>query len=91
MRRALAGVTAVALVVFGIAFAHEADAAVTLNDSDVTANLWEWNWPSVAAACTGQLGPAGYGAVQVAPPEESITLPSSSLTRRMASWRLRRL
>ena len=54
-----------------------ADAA-TLNNSDVTANLWEWNWNSIAQACTQQLGPAGYGAVQVAPPEESISLPSSS-------------
>jgi alpha-amylase len=54
-----------------------ADAAA-LNNSDVTANLWEWNWNSIAQACTQQLGPAGYGAVQVAPPEESISLPSSS-------------
>ena len=52
-------------------------AAVTLNDSQVTANLWEWNWSSVAAACTNHLGPAGYGAVQVAPPQESVSLPNS--------------
>jgi alpha-amylase len=58
--------------------AATAQAAVTLHASDVTANLFEWNWASVSAACTSQLGPAGYGAVQVAPPEESITLPSSS-------------
>ncbi|TDD67037.1 alpha-amlyase, partial [Actinomadura darangshiensis] len=57
---------------------HPADAAVSLNSSDVTANLWEWNWPSVAAACTGHLGPAGYGAVQVAPPAESVSLASTS-------------
>src|ERR1700760_3730021 len=82
MRRVLAGLVAASLGVFTVAFAHQAEASVApagaLNTSDVTANLWEWNWPSVAAACTGQLGPAGYGAVQVAPPEESITLPSSS-------------
>ncbi|MCP2323776.1 alpha-amylase [Hamadaea flava] len=54
-----------------------ANAAVTLNDSDVTANLWEWNWNSVAAACTNHLGPAGYGAVQVAPPAESVSLATS--------------
>ncbi|MDX6739268.1 carbohydrate-binding module family 20 domain-containing protein [Actinocorallia sp. A-T 12471] len=54
-----------------------ATAAVTLNDSDVTANLWEWNWDSVSAACTNHLGPAGYGAVQVAPPQESVSLPTS--------------
>ncbi|WDZ83414.1 carbohydrate-binding module family 20 domain-containing protein [Micromonospora cathayae] len=57
--------------------ATPARAAVTLNDSEVTANLWEWNWPSVAAACTNHLGPAGYGAVQVAPPQESVSLPNS--------------
>ncbi|KWV29406.1 carbohydrate-binding module family 20 domain-containing protein [Micromonospora rifamycinica] len=55
-----------------------ATAAVALNDSEVTANLWEWNWRSVAAACTDHLGPAGYGAVQVAPPQESVSLPSSA-------------
>ncbi|GAA1820280.1 carbohydrate-binding module family 20 domain-containing protein [Actinomadura chokoriensis] len=55
-----------------------ARAAVPLNGGDVTANLWEWNWPSVAAACTDHLGPAGYGAVQVAPPAESVSLASSS-------------
>ena len=55
-----------------------AHAAVSLNTSDVTANLWEWNWNSVAKACTDQLGPAGYGAVQVAPPAESVSLATSS-------------
>ena len=54
-----------------------AHAAVTLNNSDVTANLWEWNWNSIASACTSQLGPAGYGAVQVAPPQESVSLTST--------------
>ena len=34
----------------------------------VMANLFEWNWPSVANECTTVLGPAGYGGVQVAPP-----------------------
>jgi len=58
--------------------AAPAGAAVTLNDSEVTANLWEWNWRSVAAACTNHLGPAGFGAVQVAPPQESVSLPNSS-------------
>ncbi|MCX4472427.1 alpha-amylase family glycosyl hydrolase [Micromonospora sp. NBC_01655] len=58
--------------------AAPARAAVTLNDSEVTANLWEWNWTSVSAACTNHLGPAGYGAVQVAPPQESVSLPNSA-------------
>ncbi|MFR9798759.1 carbohydrate-binding module family 20 domain-containing protein [Streptomyces sp. MS06] len=48
------------------------------NGGDVIANLWEWNWPSVAAECTTVLGPKGYGAVQVAPPQDSIRLDRSS-------------
>ncbi|MET7338745.1 carbohydrate-binding module family 20 domain-containing protein [Nonomuraea sp. NPDC005650] len=68
------GITPVALAVT----APASNAAVTLNDSEVTANLWEWNWRSVSAACTNHLGPAGFGAVQVAPPQESVSLPNSS-------------
>ncbi|AUG76232.1 alpha-amylase [Kitasatospora sp. MMS16-BH015] len=51
-----------------------AHAAATPNGGDVIANLFEWNWPSVANECTTVLGPKGYGAVQVAPPEDSIRL-----------------
>ncbi|MEA5455073.1 alpha-amylase family protein [Sinomonas sp. JGH33] len=39
---------------------------------DVIANLWEWNWPSVAKECTDVLGPNGYAGVQVAPPQDSL-------------------
>nr|WP_083449041.1 MULTISPECIES: carbohydrate-binding module family 20 domain-containing protein [Actinoplanes] len=60
-----------------VVLTQQADAAERLNDSDVTANLWEWNWTSISTACTTELGPAGYGAVQVAPPQESVTLPTS--------------
>ncbi|GAA3217505.1 carbohydrate-binding module family 20 domain-containing protein [Actinocorallia longicatena] len=79
-RAALAAVAfaATGLVSVTLAGGGTASAAVTLNDSEVTANLWEWNWPSVAAACTNHLGPAGYGAVQVAPPQESVSLPTSA-------------
>lgn len=81
MRTVMARVSAVSLMAAGgvaaVVLTRQADAAVSLNNSDVTANLWEWNWKSIGKACTDQLGPAGYGAVQVAPPQESITLPSS--------------
>ena len=40
---------------------------------DVIANLWEWNWVSVANECTTVLGPKGYGGVQVAPPQDSLS------------------
>lgn len=38
----------------------------------VTANLFEWNWPSVARECKSTLGPDGYTGVQVAPPADSV-------------------
>lgn len=40
--------------------------------SGVSANLFMWNWPSVANECTKVLGPAGYASVQVAPPADSM-------------------
>ena len=49
-----------------------AQSAVGQQQKDVVANLFEWNWPSVAKECTTVLGPAGYGAVQVAPPQDSV-------------------
>jgi alpha-amylase len=39
---------------------------------DVMANLFEWNWPSIAKECTTVLGPNGYGGVQVSPPADSL-------------------
>ncbi|MEV6575530.1 carbohydrate-binding module family 20 domain-containing protein [Streptomyces sp. NPDC051577] len=39
---------------------------------DVTAVLFEWRFDSVARACEDSLGPAGYGYVQVSPPQEHI-------------------
>ncbi|KAJ6474895.1 glycoside hydrolase superfamily [Mycena sanguinolenta] len=38
----------------------------------VIIQMFEWNWDSVAAECTNFIGPAGYGFVQVSPPQESI-------------------
>ena len=67
-----------ALVIgFGVA-ATSADAKPTRGpgvrsaDPGVMANLFEWNWTSVAKECTDVLGPAGYGGVQVAPPQDSL-------------------
>ncbi|MBW1596472.1 carbohydrate-binding module family 20 domain-containing protein [Streptomyces sp. JJ38] len=39
---------------------------------DVTAVMFSWTFDSVARACTDTLGPAGYGYVQVSPPQEHI-------------------
>ncbi|MFF0432521.1 carbohydrate-binding module family 20 domain-containing protein [Streptomyces sp. NPDC004327] len=46
--------------------------AAAPGDKDVTAVMFEWNFASVAKACTDQLGPAGYGYVQVSPPQERV-------------------
>lgn len=42
--------------------------------NDVIANLFMWPWTAVASECTSTLGPKGYGAVQVSPPEESVSV-----------------
>ncbi|MFE6461196.1 carbohydrate-binding module family 20 domain-containing protein [Streptomyces cinereoruber] len=41
-------------------------------EKDVTAVLFEWKFSSVAKECTDRLGPAGYGYVQVSPPQEHV-------------------
>lgn len=46
--------------------------AGSTQEPGVTANLWEWNWRSIARECTDVLGPAGYDGVQVAPPQNSV-------------------
>ena len=50
----------------------------TARRGDVIANLFEWNWTSVAKECSTVLGPAGYGGVQVAPPQDSINNQTSN-------------
>lgn len=37
---------------------------------DVFVHLFEWTWPDVARECEEVLGPAGWRAVQVSPPQE---------------------
>ncbi|MQY11179.1 Alpha-amylase [Streptomyces sp. RB5] len=63
---ALAAVTAVAGPGTGTA------GAAPPGTKDVTAVLFEWKFGSVARECTNVLGPAGYGFVQVSPPQEHI-------------------
>ena len=79
-RRPLAALASVALLTAGLTITGvgTADAAPVVRKAgpattrDVVANLWEWNWHSVAQECTNVLGPKGYGAVQVAPPQDSV-------------------
>ena len=51
--------------------ARQVSVALSSN-RNVVANLFEWNWASVGNECMTQLGPAGYAAVQVAPPQDSL-------------------
>ena len=37
---------------------------------DVFVHLFEWKWNDIASECETVLGPAGYAAVQVSPPQE---------------------
>ncbi|WP_428934460.1 carbohydrate-binding module family 20 domain-containing protein [Streptomyces sp. ACT015] len=77
LRRTVTAAAAGALALAGaVALPAPPARAETTVKGDVIANLWEWNWTSVAAECTGVLGPAGYGAVQVAPPSESLKQPA---------------
>ncbi|MET7700273.1 carbohydrate-binding module family 20 domain-containing protein [Streptomyces sp. NPDC005485] len=73
LHRVAGAVAAGALALSGAVALPAATAhADTTAKGDVIANLWEWNWNSIASECTDVLGPAGYGAVQVAPPSESL-------------------
>ncbi|MFD7338261.1 alpha-amylase family protein [Streptomyces violascens] len=44
-------------------------------DRDVTAELFEWKYDSVAKECKDTLGPAGYGYVEVSPATEHVQGP----------------
>jgi len=49
--------------------------AASPGSKDVIVHLFEWPWASVATECTSQLGPKGFGGVQVSPPQEHVVLP----------------
>ncbi|CAM5444268.1 Alpha-amylase OS=Streptomyces microflavus OX=1919 GN=G3I39_38825 PE=3 SV=1 [Streptomyces microflavus] len=67
----MAGAAAALVIPTGFGTASPAQAAAP-GDKDVTAVLFEWKFASIAKACTDTLGPAGYGYVQVSPPQEHI-------------------
>ncbi|MFD9011514.1 carbohydrate-binding module family 20 domain-containing protein [Streptomyces sp. NPDC059552] len=67
-RAAAAGVLAAA----ALTAAGPQAVAAPPGEKDVTAVLFEWRFDSVARACTESLGPAGYGYVQVSPPQEHV-------------------
>ncbi|WP_461023647.1 carbohydrate-binding module family 20 domain-containing protein [Thalassiella azotivora] len=63
-------------------------AAAPPGAKDVTAVLFQWDWDDVARACTEDLGPSGYGYVQVSPPQETIQGPQWWVSYQPVSYRL---
>ena len=49
---------------------------------DVVVHLFEWKWTDIAAECENVLGPAGFAAVQVSPPQEHSIVPSHDWSQR---------
>ncbi|MFE3637862.1 carbohydrate-binding module family 20 domain-containing protein [Streptomyces sp. NPDC059168] len=71
-RRRAEAVLAIASGIAGTVIAAAPAQAAPPGEKDVTAVMFEWQFASVAKACTQQLGSAGYGYVQVSPPQEHI-------------------
>jgi alpha-amylase len=49
---------------------------------DVVVHLFEWKWTDIATECETVLGPAGFKAVQVSPPEEHSIVPTHDWSER---------
>jgi alpha-amylase len=49
---------------------------------DVFVHLFEWKWTDIATECTNVLGPAGFKAVQISPPEEHSITPNHDWSER---------
>jgi len=49
---------------------------------DVFVHLFEWPWPDIARECENVLGPAGFKAVQVSPPEVHSITPAHDWSER---------
>jgi alpha-amylase len=76
-RQALAALAAVAAVVATVLTTSSPSAAPeprAAAPTDVIVHLFEWPWASVASECTDVLGPKGFAAVQVSPPQEHVVL-----------------
>lgn len=48
------------------------------SESAVIVHLFEWTWEDIAEECERVLGPAGYQAVQISPPQEHVLVPELS-------------
>ncbi|MCC3768626.1 alpha-amylase family protein, partial [Streptomyces sp. UNOC14_S4] len=91
VRRTLAaGVALVACAALGTpqARAEARASAPGSGGKDVTAVLFEWRYDAVAKECGRALGPAGYGFVQVSPPQEHIQGPQWWTSYQPVSYRV---
>src|SRR5690242_4343681 len=49
---------------------------------DVFVHLFEWRWADIATECENVLGPAGFTAVQISPPQEHSLTPNRDWSER---------
>ena len=54
---------------------------------DVFVHLFDWKWTDIATECETVLGPAGFAAVQISPPEEHSIVPTHDWSERYQSVR----
>lgn len=47
---------------------------VAASAAGVTVHLFEWTWSDIAQECEAVLGPQGYAAVQISPPQEHVVV-----------------
>ncbi|MFI6411001.1 carbohydrate-binding module family 20 domain-containing protein [Streptomyces sp. NPDC050585] len=83
-----AALALVAGAAVGVTAPSQPAQAAAPGDKDVTAVMFEWKFSSVAKACTDTLGPAGYGYVQVSPPQERIQGPTWWTAYQPVSYRI---
>lgn len=93
-RRRMLGTATVLTLAAGVALVSSTSVSATPRmggharsiQGSVVANLFEWNWPSVGKECKTVLGPAGYAAVQVAPPQDSLSRTATDSTTVLHPW-----
>ncbi|NVM78441.1 alpha-amylase [Duganella sp. SG902] len=57
-----------------LAGAATGPAHAAFNPADTSVQMFRWKWNDIAKECTNWLGPQGFGAVQVSPPQASASL-----------------
>ena len=72
-RKLVRHLVAAGLMLGGFATQAHAQSAA-FNPPDTSVQMFRWKWNDIARECTNWLGPQGYGAVQVSPPQASASL-----------------